>query len=46
MYGRQITTASLPFTGAFLGISWTILAAATLIGVGLALLRLIPREEE
>jgi hypothetical protein len=45
MYGRHVATASLPFTGAFLGVSWAILAAATLIGVGVALLRLIPREE-
>ena len=45
MYGRHVTTATLPFTGAFLGVSWTILGAATLIAVGVALLRLIPRAE-
>jgi hypothetical protein len=45
MYGRQIATATLPFTGAFLGVSWMILGAATLLAVGVAILRLIPREE-
>jgi hypothetical protein len=45
MYGRHVATATLPFTGAFIGVSWMILAAATLVAVGVAILRLIPREE-
>jgi hypothetical protein len=45
MYVKGMTASSLPFTGMFLDVSWTILAAAMLIAVGVALLRLVPRSE-
>ncbi len=45
MYGKTAAvTATLPVTG-FLNLSWTIVAAATLLALGLALLRLVPRDE-
>jgi hypothetical protein len=45
MYGKGVAATTLPFTGAFLDVSWMILAAAMLIAVGVAVLRLVPRSE-
>lgn len=46
MYGKAaVLSGTLPFTGAFLGLSWVVLAAVTALMVGLALVRLVPRRE-
>jgi hypothetical protein len=47
MYGGKLGVAAgtLPFTGVFLNLSWGVLAAATMITAGIALLRLVPRRE-
>ena len=46
MYGKASLAApagALPFTG--LEMAWVVIAAVTLIFVGLSLLRFVPREE-
>ena len=46
MYIKSAAVAgALPITGAFLEFSWAVVAAATLLAAGLALLRLVPVRE-
>ena len=46
MYGKTaVVSGTLPFTGAFLNVSWVVLAGVTALMIGLTLVRLIPRRE-
>jgi hypothetical protein len=43
MYPKAVAGAALPFTGLLLG--WRVVAAAALVLAGMALLRMVPRQQ-